>query len=158
MKNKNSKNIPNWNANFGTFDSKIDSAIKALEALKIRVNEETEDLNKKIDKFQSEKETFYNKDKYISSLKDKCESLEKERDKYKNLYDDSFQISEDEHKKINKWISNHEIKKHGQKKGEYHYCGAAGGCYSYIFTPTGLGVIGSIKCSCGEEFEFSNID
>ena len=98
------------------------------------------------------------KDEYISSLKSKCESLQKEKDKYEDLYNSSFQVSESEQKKIKKWIIDHEVKKHGQKKGEYHYTGAAGGCYSYIFTPTGLGTIGSIKCSCGEEFTFTDMD
>lgn len=147
-----------WNASFGTFDSKLDDTIDALQALKIRFNEESKYLNKKADKLKSEKDTLYNKDEYISSLKSKCESLQKEKDKYEDLYNSSFQVSESEQKKINKWIIDHEVKKHGQKKGEYHYAGAAGGCYSYIFTPTGLGTIGSIKCSCGEEFTFTDMD
>lgn len=36
--------------------------------------------------------------------------------------------------------------------------GAIGGRYTYSFTPTGLGVISTVKCACGEEFDSTNYE
>lgn len=52
------------------------------------------------------------------------------------------------------WIKKHNLKKHGS---ETVYCGAIGGGMTYIFTPTSIGTVGKIRCSCGEEFCFRNL-
>lgn len=45
---------------------------------------------------------------------------------------------------------------------EKHFCtqygGAIGGSYSYTFTPTSLGTVGEIKCTCGDKFCFRELD
>lgn len=33
----------------------------------------------------------------------------------------------------------------------------SGGRYEYIFVPTGLGISGTVVCSCGAKFEFQKI-
>lgn len=63
-----------------------------------------------------------------------------------------FSISEYEEKAINNWKKKHEDEKHGgygKIRG-----GAFGGSYTYYFIPTSIGTFGTIKCSCGEEFDF----
>ena len=37
------------------------------------------------------------------------------------------------------------------------YAGAIGGKYKYIFVPTSIGTVGSIKCSCGGDILFSEL-
>lgn len=106
------------------------------ENLKIR--------NQQIKRLQKEnellKEEAY-KDKELSELKEKY-------DKLQNDYKRGFQISKDEEQTINNWKKEHF---HGE-------CGAAGGQFSYEFIPTSLGEIGIIKCSCGDEFIFKEIE
>ena len=91
------------------------------------------------------KEEFY-KDKTIKRLKEEVSNLQSEL----RL---SFDVSEKEWKEIKKWK-----KKHEQEKHEDNNChGAIGGNYTYVFVPTSIGTIGTIRCSCGEEFTFQNI-
>lgn len=61
-----------------------------------------------------------------------------------------FPISEEESKKISQWKKDHIEKKHGGLLK----AGAIGGAFSYIFTPSAIGVFGSCRCTCGEEFDF----
>lgn len=51
-------------------------------------------------------------------------------------------ISKEEYEACQKWIS--EGKHFGHE-------------YSYVFTPTQLGLVGEIICRCGESFEFRSI-
>ena len=48
----------------------------------------------------------------------------------------------------------HNLKKHGS---ETIYYGAIGGGMTYIFTPTSIGTVCKVKCSCGEEFCFREL-
>ena len=70
-----------------------------------------------------------------------------------------FPITEEEQNKIDKWIENHDIEKHGltTEAMKMKAGGAIGGRYSYKFTPTSIGVIGTVRCSCGDEYKFSEI-
>lgn len=92
------------------------------------------------------KEEFY-KDKIIKKLKEEVSNLQSEL----RL---SFNVSEKEWIKIKEWKKKHEQERHEGNK--YH--GTIGGNYTYEFIPTSLGIIGSIRCSCGEEFTFQNIE
>lgn len=88
------------------------------------------------------KEDAY-KDKELAKMKTQYEEMEKD-------YYRGFPISEKEEKRIKKWTEEHEkIHPGGQ--------GCGGGKYSYHFVPTGLGISGTIRCSCGAEFEFQEI-
>lgn len=49
------------------------------------------------------------------------------------------------------------LKKKNKKNGEV-YCGAAGGGYTFCFTPTGLGTLESVKCIDGTELDLTDID
>lgn len=81
--------------------------------------------------------------------------LEKAKD---DLYR-GFPISEEEEKRIEEWQDKHDAEKHGLKTLEQKIRagGCSGGRYSYCFCPTAIGVIGEIKCSCGEKFTFQDL-
>lgn len=53
-----------------------------------------------------------------------------------------FGFSEEELKEAGTWVEEH-------YKTSDHRGGAAGGNFSYIIIPTGLGIIKEVKCSCG---------
>ena len=75
-----------------------------------------------------------------------------------------FGIKDREWKEIDEWQKKHDAEVHGldTDRKRLHAGGAIGGCYSYEFTPTSIGVIG--VCKCGRckgkktgEFEFQSI-
>lgn len=64
-----------------------------------------------------------------------------------------FPITKEENVKISNWIKEHEASAHNNSE-TFPRGGAIGGSYQYIFTPTGIGIFGTVKCSCGEKFDF----
>lgn len=97
-------------------------------------------LKKEIEKVKSEKYT----DEELSRLKSTY-------DKMKSDYYRGFPISEEEDKNIKEWIKNQQKKNPG-------IGGAAGGRFTYKFTPTGLGTSGTIIDSfTGDEFTFQEL-
>lgn len=97
-------------------------------------------LKKEIEKVKSEKYT----DEELSRLKS-------EYDRMKSDYYRGFPISEEEDKNIKEWIKNQQKKNPG-------IGGAAGGRFTYKFTPTGLGTSGTIIDSfTGDEFTFQEL-
>lgn len=83
------------------------------------------------------------KDAELVKIKARYEEMEKD-------YYRGFPISKSEEKAIKEWQTEHE-KAH---KGGH---GAIGGKYTYIFVPTSIGTIGTIKCSCGANFDFQEL-
>ena len=72
-----------------------------------------------------------------------------ENDNLRNKLARSFSISEQDNQLIQNWIMNH--KTHPLKGG------VSGGTFSYIFTPTSIGVCGAIRCNlCGKEYTFND--
>jgi len=55
-----------------------------------------------------------------------------------------FEIPKSKEQEINNWISNHKCKCKNKST-------AIGGRYSFIFTPTGIGIFSKVKCVCGKE-------
>lgn len=97
-------------------------------------------LKKEIEKVKSEKYA----DEELSRLKSAY-------DKMKSDYYRGFPISEEEDKNIKEWIKNQQKKNPG-------IGGAAGGRFTYKFTPTGLGTSGTIIDSfTGDEFTFQKL-
>lgn len=113
----------------------------AMESIRIR-NLNNENIIKQL-KEENKRLKELNETEEIKKLQEQIEQLKEE----KNY---GFTISEDEHKKINKWIKKHD------KECSCGY-GTAGDKYSYTFLPTGLGTIGTIKCSCGAKYCFQEI-
>ena len=97
-------------------------------------------LRKEIEKVKSEKYA----DEELSRLKS-------EYDKIKSDYYRGFPISEEEDKNIKDWIKKQQEKNPGSG-------GAAGGRFTYRFTPTGLGTVGTIIDGfTGDEFTFQEL-
>ena len=97
-------------------------------------------LTKEIEKVKSEKYA----DEELSKLKS-------EYDKMKSDYYRGFPISEEEDKNIKEWIKNQQEKNPGSG-------GTAGGRFTYKFTPTGLGTVGTIIDGfTGDEFTFQEL-
>lgn len=115
--------------------SKIVESTKSRDARIKRLQEENQKLKDK-----------HYKDAELSKMKEELERARKDLIR-------GFPVSEEEQKKINEWQKEHVKEFHGGKI----IPGAAGENYEYIFYPTGLGVIGSIKCSCGISYCFQNI-
>ena len=97
-------------------------------------------LRKEIEKVKSEKY----KDEELFKMKS-------EYDKMKSDYYRGFPISEEEDKKINEWIEKQMEKVPG-------IGGASGGRFTYQFTPTGLGIAGTIIDGfTGDKFTFQEL-
>lgn len=108
---------------------------------------------------------FLDQEKRIAYLEEENEKLKsdvykdeemtemrEDMERYKTDYLRGFPISEYEQKAIDAWKKKHEDEKHsgyGKIRG-----GAIGESYTYHFTPTYIGTFGTIRCSCGEEFDF----
>lgn len=110
-----------------------DSSIKRLE-----------EENKKL-----KTETY--KDSELAEMKEKYESMKKDLMR-------GFPISEKEEKRIEEWKKKHDKEVHGITTLDQRLRagGCIGGRYKYTFIPTSIGIIGSIKCNCGEEYTFQN--
>lgn len=89
---------------------------------------------------------------------EKLNEIQNELDAVRESLYRGFPISKEEDEKIKKWIQKHEEECHGANysKGKYRNVGAIGGAYTYEFVPTSLGTIGTIKCTCGAKFTFSD--
>lgn len=91
------------------------------------------------------------KDSELTNMKEKYESIKKDLMR-------GFPVSEEEEKRIEEWMKKHDKEVHGITTLDQRLRsgGCIGGRYIYIFVPTSIGIIGTIKCNCGEEFEFRN--
>lgn len=70
-----------------------------------------------------------------------------------------FPISEEEQKSIREWMDKHDEEAHHAHTldDKLKLGGCCGGRYTYKFTPTSIGTIGTVKCGCGAEFTFQDI-
>lgn len=69
--------------------------------------------------------------------------------KLRNKLVNEFTITEEENSVIHQWLARHARKKHNGNLNINE---------SYIFTPTGLGTVKTVKCNhCGEEFMFNTL-
>lgn len=116
-----------------------------VEAIVDRLNEADEEQDYAYKQLEE-----WNKDDEIQKLKSEIESL---RNELRDIRKYSFEITPEEHEIIEDWKKKHIEEKHNGDS----YAGAIGGRYKYIFVPTSIGTIGSIKCSCGETFCFSQL-
>lgn len=118
-----------------------------------------------LDNYQSKEETIEYLRKENKKIKDEAykdselDCMKKELEKTKEDLYRGFPISEKEEKAIEEWRLKHEAEAHGRKTLEQRLAahGAIGGGYTYVFTPTSIGVVGEVKCSCGETFTFQDL-
>ena len=118
------------------------------------------------------KQRNYDNELKISKLREENEKLRSEQYKDEQLKElntklekanadlnRGFPITEFEEKKIKMWMERHEEEAHGLNTPakKILYGGTIGGRYSYHFIPTALGTFATVRCSCGAEFDFSDI-
>ena len=134
-----------YNGEFRSFEEDVDKLfddffenIKYLIKTTKNRNDYLAEENRKL------KDEVY-KDNEIIKLKEENEKLWKENRR-------GFSINEEEQNLIDKWQESHNAEKHKSKSA-----GAIGGRFSFVFTPTSIGTIGKIKCSCGEEYVFKDL-
>ena len=123
--------------------------VNALEAIKREFDAQNsriiylQNQNKKL------KEEHY-KDTELQEMKEELGRVKS--DMYRG-----FPISEEENRRIEEWQNKHDAEVHGLKtlKERVHAGGCIGGRYTYEFIPTSIITIGIVKCSCGEEYRFT---
>lgn len=92
-----------------------------------------------------------------SHFKDECvQKLEAECEKLREDARRGFLITEEEQKKIHDWQEKHLKEKHPKAVGNPGYFDVSGANWEYRFIPTGLGTVRVVRCSCGEEYDFSD--
>lgn len=69
-----------------------------------------------------------------------------------------FFISTEQKEKAYQWQKEHDQAKHIPEGKTYRYSGAIGGAYTYCITPTSIGDVLKIKCSCGDILDVSEYD
>lgn len=131
------------------------------------------DVNKTIDTFVEDiKHELQGKDIRIEYLEKQNEELRDEKYKDNELsrmeselktmkedYYRGFPISEEEQKSIREWMDKHDEEVHHARTlgDKLKLGGCCGGRYTYEFTPTSIGTIGTVKCSCGAKFTFQDM-
>ena len=111
---------------------------ECIESLCIRNFDQNVRIKSLVEENKRLKSEYY-KDIELQNLQSKYDELKK--DAYRG-----FPITEEESKRIYEWKYKHEMQGHPRAS------------YSYIFTPTALGLVGRIKCSCGAEFDFRKLE
>ncbi len=67
----------------------------------------------------------------------------------------TFEVSKQQLELVNSWRKDHEAQKHNNQP---MYVGAIGGTYAWHFTSTGIGLLVSCHCACGEAIDVTDID
>lgn len=130
-------------------------------------------INKTIDTFVEDiKHELQGKDIRIEYLEKQNQKLRDEKYKDNELlrmeaelkamkedYYRGFPISEEEQKSIREWMDKHDEEVHHARTlgDKLKLGGCCGGRYTYKFTPTSIGTIGTVKCSCGAKLKFREI-
>lgn len=126
----------------------LDDCIKAIKCR----NDNNEKRIKYLEEENRKLKEKYNKDEEIQKMQQRLNEMQKD-------YYRGFPISEKEEKKISEWKEKHDVEAHGLNtlNKKLKAGGCIGGRYSYHFVPTSIGVSGTVRCSCGAEFEFQEI-
>ena len=112
-----------------------------------------DDLNLYITSLENQLEFYkkmldhYNKDKEISKLLKENKEL-----KNKLIKQNDFVLTDIEKKDITEWMESHLNEFHNSRDNISISSG-----FSYEFTPTLMGTVGIVKCSCGDEYCFRDI-
>ncbi len=69
-----------------------------------------------------------------------------------------FEVDTDAWGRANAWRDQHDQEKHTSPDQPFRYTGAIGGAYTWEFTPTSLGIVIKIRCSCGEKLDLTDYD
>lgn len=107
------------------------------KSLKIKFTDQEDEIQRWKDKYKA----LADSDEEYVRLKKEAEDAKKE------LYN-GFGLSDREKKQIDNWKNEH-------LKGTNPYSNVH--WFTYKFTPTHLGIIGEIECSCGAKFVFREL-
>lgn len=131
----------------------------ALESIRIEYESKVDTIPRLSEANKKLKDEAY-KDNELSAMKKELSDAKKRFQEQLEDYDRGFPISAEENEKIEAWKKQHLSEAHGSKTSveRLAFGGAIGGTFKYEFVPTSLGVIGSVKCSCGAEFTFQEIE
>jgi hypothetical protein len=70
----------------------------------------------------------------------------------------AFYLSIQQKDAASKWMHGHDKARHIRPGKTHRYSGAIGGAYTWCFTPTSLGTVVTVECSCGEKLDVSDYD
>lgn len=70
----------------------------------------------------------------------------------------SYPVTNKQAEQARIWQDAHDQENHIQPGKKHRYSGAIGGAYTWQFTGTSLGVITSLRCSCGDEINLTDWD
>lgn len=130
-------------------NKKYEELTNASKAFVAATQSICEDLISQIKKWSNENERLQEENK---ELHGQIYEMEKDLNR-------GFLITEKEYEAIQAWIRKHNEEVHGADYSAHKYrnSGAIGGAFTYEFIPTSIGVIGTVRCSCGESFIFQNL-
>lgn len=136
----------------------MDKVIFGLKNDKQKIEDTKQHLEwfiQQFDKDRAELEQYREGTRHDEIIKKKDEqlaNLRKELREYrhKEFLVSEFGFSEEEMAEVGKWTGEH-------YKETKHRGGAAGGNFSYIIIPTGLGIIKEVKCSCGASYTIQDL-
>ena len=125
---------------------------ECLSSIRYRNEDNEKEIKSLIEENKRLREENY-KDNELSKMKSRLDKMQKD-------YLRGFPISEEEEKAIEEWTKKHDEEVHGltndRQKMKVECC--CGGRYSYHFISSSIGVSGTIKCACGAEFEFQEMN
>ena len=67
-----------------------------------------------------------------------------------------FTLDDKQEARLRKWQKHHDCK--CREEGFGRYAGSIGGADKFIFIPTSIGCITKVRCVCGKEIDFSDIN
>lgn len=121
-----------------------------LEAARVRYEayeSQIEYLNGRVKELEDE---AY-KDKRLAEMKEEVDSSRRAMSR-------GFPVTDKEWDEIHAWERKHLKEAHGIDVDETpNYGGAIGGNWTFTFIPTSIGVIGEVRCHCGEKFTFEEL-
>ena len=68
----------------------------------------------------------------------------------------NFSLDSSQLARAKAWSAEHDAAKHIPANGKRRKVGAIGGAYTYCFTPTGIGTVTKIQCSCGDNLDLTD--
>ncbi len=114
---------------------KVPPIDELVESLRLKFKDQEEELarvRKENEKLKSE----HYKEEELSKLSEEVNSLRR------RLFR-GFELTKEEDEQITNWAFNHDCLRPMLK---------------YEFTPTGIGIVGVVSCSCGKKFTFRDLD
>jgi hypothetical protein len=125
---------------------------ECLQSIRIQ-NEDKDDRIKYLQEENKKLKDEAYKDNELQDMKNKLDKMQED-------YYRGFPITEKEESAIKAWTKKHdeEVHKIMTQEDRIMAGGCIGGRYSYHFVPTSIGTIGTVKCSCGAEFTFCELN